>query len=94
VSGSVSIDGPADGDQRGSGLRDAASRGAVAVLDHGFWQRTFGGDPNVIGRTVTLGGEPYMIVGVLARGAAGSRFVCASPLRRGVQRDDGGAPSW
>ena len=42
---------------------------AVAVLDHGFWQRQFGGDPNVLGRTLSVGGEPYTIVGVLAAGA-------------------------
>jgi putative ABC transport system permease protein len=44
-------------------------RGSVTVLDHGFWQRRFGGDRNVLGRTVSVGGSPYTIVGVLARGA-------------------------
>ena len=44
-------------------------RGNVAVLDDGFWQRRFGGDPHVLGRTVSIGGNPYTIVGVLARGA-------------------------
>jgi hypothetical protein len=41
-------------------------RGSVAVLDHGFWQRAFGGTADVLGRSVTTGGEPYTIVGVLA----------------------------
>jgi putative ABC transport system permease protein len=41
-------------------------RGMVAVLDHGFWQREFGGDRGVLGRTVVVGGDPYEIVGVLA----------------------------
>jgi putative ABC transport system permease protein len=45
-------------------------RGGVTVLDHGFWQRTFGGDHSVLGRTVTVGGQPYTIVGVLAPGAS------------------------
>jgi putative ABC transport system permease protein len=40
-----------------------------AVLDYGFWQRQFGGDPTVPGRTVTVGGRPFTIVGVLARDA-------------------------
>ena len=44
-------------------------RGGVAVLDHGFWQRMFGGDRSVLGRTVSVGGDPYTIVGVLAPGA-------------------------
>lgn len=37
----------------------------VAVLTHGFWRRTFGGDPGVIGRTLDLNGQPYEILGVL-----------------------------
>ncbi len=44
-------------------------RAGVAVLDHGFWQRQFGGDRSVLGRTVTIAGAPVEIVGVLAPGA-------------------------
>jgi predicted permease len=44
-------------------------RGNVAILDHGFWQRVFGGDANVLGRSVTMAGTSYSIVGVLAPGA-------------------------
>jgi putative ABC transport system permease protein len=44
-------------------------RNGVAVLDHGFWQRTFGGDEGAIGRSITIGGVRYSIVGVLAQGA-------------------------
>jgi len=44
-------------------------RAGVAVLDHGFWQRQFGGDRSVLGRTVTIAGAPFEIVGVLAPGA-------------------------
>ncbi len=40
-------------------------QGSVAVLDHGFWQGAFGGRADVIGRKVTVGGDPYTIVGVL-----------------------------
>lgn len=40
----------------------------AAVIAHGFWQRRFGADPTVVGRTVTLDGHPYQIVGVLPRG--------------------------
>jgi len=41
-------------------------RGRSAVLDHGFWQRAFGGDAGVIGRAIKIAGDPYTIVGVLA----------------------------
>jgi predicted permease len=44
-------------------------QGRFAVLDHVFWQRAFGGDPRVLGRTVRVGGSPYTIVGVLTPGA-------------------------
>ena len=38
--------------------------GAV-ILSHGFWQRRFGGDPAIVGQTVTLNDKPNTIVGVL-----------------------------
>jgi predicted permease len=47
---------------------------AVAVLSHGLWTRTFAADPGVVGRTVTLRGEPFTVVGVTAAG-----FVPSSP---------------
>src|SRR5262245_50652295 len=37
----------------------------VAVLNKPFWQRRFGGSPGVIGKTVSLNGEPYTIIGVV-----------------------------
>jgi predicted permease len=48
---------------------NAPGRDRVAVLDHGFWQRQFGGDRSVVGRTITVAGIPLEIVGVLAEGA-------------------------
>jgi putative ABC transport system permease protein len=35
------------------------------ILTHGAWRRQFGGDTNVIGRAVTLNGQPHVIVGVM-----------------------------
>jgi putative ABC transport system permease protein len=40
----------------------------VAVISHGFWQARFGGDPNVIGKTLTISGEPVTLIGVMPRG--------------------------
>ncbi|MDT7806515.1 MAG: hypothetical protein QOJ70_328 [Acidobacteriota bacterium] len=43
---------------------NAPGRGRVAIISHGLWQRRFGGDRNIIGRALTLNGEPYTVVGV------------------------------
>jgi putative ABC transport system permease protein len=37
----------------------------TVVLGYGFWQRQFGGDPTVIGRTLVLSDVPFTIVGVM-----------------------------
>jgi len=39
----------------------------AAVLSYGLWTRRFGSDPDVVGRAITLGGEPYTVVGILGR---------------------------
>jgi predicted permease len=36
-----------------------------AVLSWEIWQREFGGDRSIIGKTLTLGGEPYVVLGVM-----------------------------
>ena len=38
---------------------------AVVVLDHNFWERRFGGDPGVIGRTIVFGGTDHLVIGVM-----------------------------
>jgi putative ABC transport system permease protein len=40
---------------------------SVAVISHGTWQRRFGGDPNVIGRTAVFDGQTLEIIGVLPK---------------------------
>ena len=42
----------------------------VTVLSHGLWQRVFGADRNVLGRSITVSGRPLTVVGVLAPEAA------------------------
>ena len=39
----------------------------VAILSYGLWERSFGSDPNVVGRQVHLGGELYTIIGVMPK---------------------------
>jgi predicted permease len=46
---------------------DLPDGGKVVVLSYGLWQRNFGGDRGVVGKTLSLGNEPYTIVGVLGR---------------------------
>jgi predicted permease len=38
------------------------------MLTYGYWQRRFGGDPSVIGRTITVDSRPKEIVGVMPQG--------------------------
>ncbi|HEY9506594.1 MAG TPA: ABC transporter permease [Gemmatimonadales bacterium] len=56
----------------GRDFRDDEARGAtrVVVLSQGYWQRAYGGRPDVVGSRITLGGVPYTIVGAGARGLA------------------------
>jgi len=44
---------------------DQVGRDHVVVLDDALWRRRFGADRAIIGRTMTLNGEPYVVVGVL-----------------------------
>ena len=46
---------------------DLPNGGHAVVLSYGFWQRRFGGNPNVVGKSLSLGNEPYSIVGVLGK---------------------------
>jgi predicted permease len=49
---------------------DAAGRDAFAVLSHTAWQRRFGGDPAIVGRTIVLDGVHREVLGVMPAGFA------------------------
>ena len=44
---------------------DEVGRDRVVVLDDALWRSRFGGDSAVIGRTMTLNGQPHTVIGVL-----------------------------
>jgi predicted permease len=44
---------------------------AVTVITHGLWTERFGGDPTVLGRTLTLNGSVFTVIGVAPEGFAG-----------------------
>ncbi|HEU5409418.1 MAG TPA: ABC transporter permease [Candidatus Acidoferrales bacterium] len=44
---------------------DAAGKNRVVVLSYGFWKRHFGGDRSVLGKTIELNDESYMVIGVM-----------------------------
>ena len=44
---------------------DTDGKGNVVILSHGFWQRRFGGDANILGKSVTLSGQPHTVIGVM-----------------------------
>jgi putative ABC transport system permease protein len=46
---------------------DDARRDRSVVLTYGYWVQRFGGDPSVLGRSMTIDGASYTIVGVLQR---------------------------
>jgi putative ABC transport system permease protein len=57
----------------------------VVMLSHGYWQRRFGGDTEVLGRMHTVDGSPHTVVGVMP---AGFRFRWDAdiwvPIRYGI----------
>jgi predicted permease len=44
---------------------------AVAVLSYGFWQVRFGGDAGILGRKISINGQPFTVIGVAGRGFGG-----------------------
>jgi len=47
---------------------DEPGRNFVAVISDRLWQRNFGADPEIIGKTITLGGETFTLIGVMPPG--------------------------
>ena len=47
---------------------EVPGRDRVLVLSHGLWRGLFNGDPGVIGRSVTIQGQPHEVIGVMPGG--------------------------
>ena len=61
---------------------DDPNRAPVAVISYGLWQRHFGSDQNIVGRTVALSGRSVTVVGVMP---PGFRFPGGANLIPGLQ---------
>jgi predicted permease len=59
----------------------------VAVLTYPFWQRRFAGQPDVIGQTLRLDGEPFTVIGVIPRDYSTGLTDIIVPLRMPLASD-------
>ena len=55
----------------GRAFRPEERQEPVVVISYGFWQRHFGGDPNILGQTLRLSDKAYTVIGVTARDFVG-----------------------
>lgn len=51
-------------------LQEERQRAAVVVVGQGLWRRRFGGSPDIVGRTLEIGGAPFQVIGVMPEGFA------------------------
>jgi predicted permease len=65
---------------------------AVAVVSYGFWRSAYGASPDVVGRTLSLNGHPFEVIGVAAEGFSGMQVgratdvyvpLCTMPIVEG-----------
>src|ERR1035441_5211029 len=71
---------------------DVPHGAAAAILSHGFWQRVFHGDASVLGRTISLRGEEYTVVGIMPRDFRAAAPVDVwTPLRPNREGEGGGS---
>jgi len=48
-----------------SAQEDLPGAGRLAVISHGVWRRRFHANPDLVGRSISLGGEPHSVVGIV-----------------------------
>jgi predicted permease len=59
----------------------------VAVLSFNFWQRRFGADPNIVGKTINLNNYPFTVIGVAPQGFHGVEVGVAPDVRIPLMMD-------
>ena len=62
---------------RGTGFQGTAD--AVVILSHAFWQRRLTSDPDIVGKTIAVGGVPHVVSGVAAD-RFGGHFTHENPI--------------
>src|SRR5436190_1210689 len=73
---------------------DRVNGPAVTVLSHALWARVFNSDPSIVGRAVTLRGEPYTVVGVMPASFASENPVDLWTPVRPCARCEGGGENY
>jgi putative ABC transport system permease protein len=63
-----------------AGTEDLPNGPRVTLISQGFWTRRFAGDPQILGKTISLGGEPYTVIGIVADNPALLEFGPASDV--------------
>jgi predicted permease len=63
---------------RGFAADEDAKPTPVIVLSHGFWERSLGRDPSIVGRTLTLNRTPFTVIGIMPEGFTGT-FLGGNP---------------
>ncbi len=53
--------------RRSLGRTFEAGDEGVVILGHGLWQRRYGGDPAILGRSIVLDGAPHVVIGIMPR---------------------------
>ncbi len=59
----------------------------AVVISHGLWQRRFGGDPRLLGETLTFDGNGYTVVGIMPSGFAFPKFPKPAEVWVALSRD-------
>ena len=53
---------------------NAVGANSVVVMGHSLWQRRFGSDPNIVGKTIRLSNRGFQVIGVAPQSFTGSKF--------------------